>query len=400
MHRVFGLLIGVGLKMTIEKLNLPYFRLFVLGAGFSRPAGLPLAKDMLEIVRSNLRTVDANNQLERDISEWRDLYPGQPIDLERVLAYSHRRHHLRLLGSDETYEHASLSIYAVQKEIQRILIESTPSDGAIPIVYRDFVERLTQHDVVLTFNYDTLLEQTLEFVSKPYSLVPEWWLDKKSSEHESKYVDILKLHGSVDWYDRYFYDARRRWHAALGIHVPDRDPIFGPTPSVPSQPLVDKPLVGRLGPEADTTLLSRVFRVPDLRKYFPLEDGPYTCVVPFILPPAYDKLLGYDSIVDLWDSLHRTLDSFSSITIIGYSMPQYDSYAYEALGRLLFDYQLRSAVTYFGQRRVPVQLITKAKSKRSALKDIPFLKPNRTRVWHQGFSSSSIGWMDWGDNPG
>ena len=280
MHRVFGSLRDVGHKMTTKKPNLPHLRLFVLGAGFSQPAGLPLAKDMLEAVRYNLHTIDADNQLERDISEWRDLYPGQPIDLERILAYSHRRHHLRLLGSDETYEHASLSIYAVQKEIQRVLLESTPSDTAIPILYRDFVERLTPHDVVLTFNYDTLLEQTLDLVGKPYSLVPEWWLDKESSGDESQYVDILKLHGSVDWYDRSYYDARRRWYTALEVLVPDRDPIFGPIPTVPSLPLADRSLVRRVGPEADITLLSRVFRVPDLKKYFPLEDGPYTCVVP------------------------------------------------------------------------------------------------------------------------
>ena len=61
-------------------------------------------------------------------------------------------------------------------------------------------------------------------------------------------------------------------------------------------------------------------------------------MVPLILPPAYDKLLGYDAILDLWENLHRIWDVFSSIIIIGYSLPSYDSYAYEALGRLLVDY--------------------------------------------------------------
>lgn len=206
-------------------------------------------------------------------------------------------------------------------------------------------------------------------MGKPYSLVPERWLDRQPTGQESKCIDVLKLHGSIDWYDRHYYDARRRWYRESGIPVPDRDPIFGPNPSVRSQPLVDQPLVRRIDPEADIPLLSRVFRVSDLKKHFPLEDGSYTCVVPFILPPAYDKLLGYELVVDLWDSLHHTRDVFSSITIIGYSMPQYDSYAYEALGRLLFDYQEHSEVTYWRQRRVPVQLITKAKSKRERTED-------------------------------
>ena len=353
-------------------MRLPHSRLFILGAGFSRPAGIPLAKELLEAVRENLRINNSNNELEREIAEWCELYPYQSVDLERILAFSHRKHHLRLSGSDETFEYASVSISAVQKEIQRILIDSTPSGSEIPNLYLDFAERLTPYDVVLTFNYDTLLEQTLDVICKPYSLVPQWWLEKTSGEHELKYVDILKLHGSIDWYDRYFHETRYRWYAEIKFDVPDRDPIFGPIPSVPSEPLVRGPLLPAPSPESRDTLLSRVFRVPDLREHFPIEDGPYTCVVPFILPPAFDKLLGYDPILDLWDSLHRTLDAFSSIIVIGYSMPEHDSYAYEALGRLLIDYQQRPEMTYFGQRRVPVQLITKAKSERCALRGIPF----------------------------
>ena len=92
------------------------------------------------------------------------------------MAYSHRQHYLHLLGSDEALDHASLSINNVQKEIQRILIELTPVDDAIPPLYQEFAARLTPHDVVLTFNYDTLLEGTLDSIGKTYTLVPNWWL--------------------------------------------------------------------------------------------------------------------------------------------------------------------------------------------------------------------------------
>ena len=104
--------------------------------------------------------------LEQEIGEWSSLYPGEPINLERVLAYIHRKHYLRLLGSDEYFEHGSRSIVAARQAIQRILIQSTPSDT--PKLYRDFAQRLGPHDVVLTFNYDTLLEQALDGVGKPY----------------------------------------------------------------------------------------------------------------------------------------------------------------------------------------------------------------------------------------
>ncbi len=309
-----------------------------------------------------------------------------------MLAYSHRKHHLRLLGSDEYFEHGSRSVVAARTAIQRTLIQATPS--YTPTLYRDFAERLCPNDVVLTFNYDTLLEQALDGIGKPYSLTPEWWLEEDEIRNEPRwprYVDLLKLHGSIDWYDRYYLDDSMAWHKEQGHQVPNRDPIFGPARSVPSESL-------SRGPTAvfGKNILSRVFRVPNHSEHFPIEGGVGANVVPFILPPAYDKLLGNVPILDLWENLHRTMDAFSSIVVIGYSIPPYDAYAYEGLGRLFIDYQRRGDKTYWGQRRVPIQLITLAESERHALQSIPFLDSLKTRVWCQGFSTDSLNWVDWG----
>ncbi len=375
-------------------MNLPFYRLFILGAGFSAPAGLPLGECLLERVREDIRSHSCNfggeSPLEQEIGEWTSLYPGQPIDLERVLAYSHRKHYLRLLGSDEYFEHGSRSIAATLTAIQRILIQVTPRET--PTLYRDFAGRLCPNDVVLTFNYDTLVEQALDDIGKPYTLTPEWWLKRDLTEFEPKYVDLIKLHGSIDWYDRHYHDDIMHRHTEEGHDVPNRDPIFGPTPSVPSEPL------SRGSAEVfGSHILPRVFRVPNHTEHFPIEGGLGSHVVPFILPPVHDKLLGYDAALDLWENLHRTQDAFSSIVVIGYSMPSYDSYAYEALGRLFVNYQQRGDTTYWEQRRVPIQLITLADSEHHALKNIPFLEPNKTRVWHQGLSTDSLNWIDWGD---
>ena len=373
----------------------PFYRLFVLGAGFSRPAGLPLSEELLKRVRREVRSyfeyhADWEGALEREIQEWTSLYPGQPVDLERVLAYSHRKHHLRLSGSNRYFDHGSRSIVAAREAIQQILIRATPSDT--PTLYQDFAGQLCPNDLVLTFNYDTLLEQVLEDIAKPYTLTPEWWLSEDIPESGPQYVDLLKLHGSIDWYDRHYHDDAMRWHIEGGVDVPDRDPIFGPNPSVPSESLSKGPteVFGR-------NILSRIFRVPNHSDYFPIKDGLGAHVVPFILPPAYDKLLGYDAILDLWENLHRTQDAFSSIVVIGYSMPPYDSYAFESLGQLLVDYQKGGGKTYWGQRRVPIQLITSTDSTQRALENMPFLDPDKTLVWHKGFSTHSLDWIDWGD---
>ena len=144
-------------------------------------------------------------------------------------------------------------------------------------------------------------------------------------------------------------------------------------------------------------LLPRVFRVPNHKKHFPIEEKVASAIVPFILPPAYDKLLGYDPILDLWENLHRTQDAFSSIVMIGYSMPPYDSYAYETLGRLFIKYQQGGDTTQWEHRRVPIQLITLADSRQQALECFPFLDPAKTRVWSQGFAPDSLDWIDWGE---
>ena len=344
-----------------------------------------------EDVKRHFQGYGWDGALEEEIKEWSSLYPGQRLDLERVLAYSHRKHYLRLRGSDEYFEHGSRSIAAVLKAIQSTLIFATPT--STPNLHKEFAERLTPNDMVLTFNYDTLLEQSLDDIGKPYTLTPEWWIEERSSGSGQRYVDLLKLHGSVDWYDRHYHDDAMRYHAEHGDNVPDRDPIFGPNPIVPSESLAHGP-TGELGRH----ILSRVFRVPNHSKYFPIQGSVIgSHIVPFILPPSHDKLLGFDAIVDLWWSLHHNLDAFSSIVIIGYSFPPHDSYAYEAIGHLLVNYQRVGSNTCWEQRRVPIQLITLEESPEHARKRVPFLAPDETRVWHRGFSLDSLSWIDWGD---
>lgn len=350
----------------------------------------------MQIVRKDVKghlQRSGDGPLEKEIEEWTALYPGHKLDLERVLAYSLRKHYLRLLGSDENFEEASSSIVAVRTAIQSALILSTPT--VTTNLYLEFARRLTPNDVILTFNYDTLLEQALDDVGKPYSLTPEWWLQSRPNAPHSLYVDVLKMHGSIDWYDRYYHDDAMREHAKHGFDVPNRDPIFGPNPTVPSESLAHG-MTGDLGRQ----IVSRVFRVPNHAKYFPIQGGVGSHVVPFILPPAHDKLLGADPIVDLWWSLNNNWDAFSSIVIIGYSFPLHDSYAYEALGHLLVNYQRGRPTTYWEHRRVPIQLITLAESPEHVLKSVPFLAPDKTHVWCEGFSRDSLSWIDWGDGAG
>ena len=373
----------------------PPYRLFILGAGFSKPAGLPLSIELLEHVRREVRHYfryfgQWDGTLEKEIKEWKNLYPYEEVDLERVLAYSHRKHYLRLIGSDEYYSDGSRTIVAARKSIQRILIGRTPA--VTPDLYLEFSSHLIPSDTILTFNYDTLLEQSLDDIDKPYSLTPEWWLEAEGAEFT--HVDLLKMHGSVDWYDREYYQRTRAYFRQSAAEVPDTDPLFGPNPSVPSESLSK----GKTHDAYGQNILKRVFRVPDYRKHFPFGDEGSSRVVPFILPLSYDKLLGHEPVLDLWENLHRIQRDFSSINFIGYSMPKHDSHAYEALGHVCVEYQLNAKQNHWERKRTPIQIITLADSDIKALEELPFLDPSKTRVWNQGFSKESLEWLDWGED--
>ncbi len=380
----------------MENNNLQVHRLFILGAGFSKHAGLPLGVELLKEVRKKVKEEfqrsDWEGELEKEISEWKKLYPKKELNLESVLAYSHRKHFLRLIGSDEYFDHGSRSIVATRYAVQSILTERLQQET--PLLYKEFASMLTPNDTILTFNYDTLLEKTMEELNIPYSLTPEWWLNKKVKESgdqsKQKYVDVIKLHGSIDWYDRRYYDQKRKYFSSQNIEVPDEDPLFGPNKTVPTEPLSNGSATNDLG----ANLLNNIFRVPNHSKYFPF--APSWKVVPFLLPPAYDKLLGSKPIRDLWQNMHRTLDSYSTIVIIGYSMPEYDGYAYEALGHLLINYQEGNDLTYWNHRRVPIQIITSDSSNKKALEKLPFLNSVKTRVWSDGFGLDCLDWIDWG----
>ncbi|MDE0080024.1 MAG: SIR2 family protein [Caldilineaceae bacterium] len=319
------------------------------------------------------------------------LYPNQNVDLERVLAYSHIKHYLRLLGADEHFAHGSRSVVVSRRIIQRTLIGHTPSTP--PPLYQQFCKQLCHNDVVLTFNYDTLMEQSFDFIGQPYSLTPEWWIERDEREFGFQHVDLLKLHGSIDWYDRKYHDDAVRYYDENGFEVPDRDPLFGPKPTVELESLNKGVVRADLG----QSLLKRIFRVRDHTIHFPLDKNRFSHVVPFILPLAHGKLLGHEPILDLWENMHRTLDAYSSIVIIGYSMPPHDSYAYESLGKLCVDYQLGGKTTYWGHRRVPIQIVTLAESAERVIQDMPFLDATKTRIWTKGFSLDSLDWLDWGD---
>ena len=66
------------------------------------------------------------------------------------------------------------------------------------------------------------------------------------------------------------------------------------------------------------------------------------------------------------------------------------------MGRIVIEYQQGGEITWFGRRRVPVQIITRAESDYEALQSVPFLR-KETRLYRDGFNEEALKWLDWGD---
>ena len=190
--------------------------IYILGAGFSKRAGLPVADELWkEVVRRALPMSERASKFRTSLENYieyqrrclgKDLVI-ETVNFEQFCGYLDIEHHLGLLGSDTWSPEGNEAQVMIKTLIGQILTESTPASNAIPQLYIDFAKQLKPYDRILTFNYDILLERALEAADVPYRLYPDRYetvyrdgggiIDLRREE-----VVVLKMHGSVDWFDK------------------------------------------------------------------------------------------------------------------------------------------------------------------------------------------------------
>lgn len=320
----------------------PGFRIFILGAGFSRPAGLPLGSELFAQVHRQIEhQYGRDTKFQRDVEnylEYRRSCDGielqeTTIDLEDLISFLDIEHFLRLRGSDTWSEEGNESQLMIRKAIGKVLHARTPSADSLPDVYYSFAEHLSLNDIVITFNYDILLERALEHIGKPYRLFPLRFkhIGRSSSEVDSsvKEVTILKLHGSVDWFDdRNYLEFKEQLMKSGGgnraIHTVFDDP----------KRYQLEPLVQGLYPPDDPLL--HIQRIRDVDSYYRQDRG---FNAPFILSPSHVKFVYATRLLGLWDSLGRAGGYNLGISIIGFSLPRHDEYIRVGLYQMISNYQ-------------------------------------------------------------
>jgi hypothetical protein len=374
------------------------YRLIFLGAGFSQPAGLPLGCDLFQEVRKvNAARYGADNHLERDLGrylrylercEGRSESP-EGINYEEFLGFLDLGHYLGLKGKDTFSSDGNESQLMIRNGIAQVLRERTPV-APLPL-YRRFARQLTVTDWVMTFNYDTILENALEAEGIPYRLFPHRYSDVgplySTVDDSREELVLLKLHGSIDWFDRSTYDETLAILGSSSTTYERDHPIFGRDRKVDPCLLTD-------GPRSADDPLGKIYRVKDTT---PLQHCHFWQCVPLILAPSQTKILYARPIVDFWRGIQEAGGLSLSVGIVGYSLPPYDVYARQALYHVLRNYTgYEPDLELNGRTKTKIRLVD-MRSDPAALADLQtryrFIDWKRTETYLAGFNEGSADWL-------
>jgi len=330
----------------LEMKKLP--RLFILGAGFSVPAGLPTSRELLNEVMNELHHhVSDGSKLEESLDEFRSymraLNGGEEVevDIELFSEYLSIDHYLGLRGSDTWSEAGNEDQLMLRWCIGAVLHKRTPSIENTPHLYFDFAKRLRARDVIVTFNYDRILENVFELLRIPYRLVPDYISESNVAQRNidldrgSDEIILLKVHGSLDWIDSTPLEDGKKYLRANGFDdtssFENRNRVLGPTSPLRFHDLVEDQ-------RSNDDYLKRIKVCDDLNglySSFLWLDG-----APLLLIPAISKLLYADPFLSFWQYINPGEWNFNynAISVIGYSLPPADRYTQQVLYKLALAY--------------------------------------------------------------
>ena len=131
------------------------FRIIILGAGFSRPAGFPLASELWDQIRAYARHLEGRaSKFNSDIDAYIDykkscegvaLTPDE-VDFEEFMEFLDIEHVLGLRGSDTWSDEGNEGTVVAKTLIGVILAECFSKLNEIPDLYLEFARRLQPRD--------------------------------------------------------------------------------------------------------------------------------------------------------------------------------------------------------------------------------------------------------------
>ena len=264
-------------------------RVFILGAGFSAAAGVPLTAALLEKTMNKFSAecpgifchVDgyARESIE-DVDSEVDYATINFAGLCTFLEYME----LREYGGGERWTNSgSREKLALRFYLAKTIAEHTPSEKELPELYVDFAGQLHKRDIVISFNWDGLLEVTLQKLGMPYT----YNFSNKNA------IKLCKLHGSINW----------RLDEPKNLGKPTN--ILGWESLRFSKGMMDKD----------------IFYTPELLDYVTWSSySPLGEVEPFLVLPGYGKAFDVRSNAVLWYKPEFAFSTTHDVFIIGLSL--------------------------------------------------------------------------------
>jgi hypothetical protein len=376
--------------------------IYILGAGFSKPAGLPVADELWkEVVRRALpmseRAAKFRTSLENYTEYQRRCFGKgltiETVNFEQFCGYLDIEHHLGLLGSDTWSAEGNEAQVIIKTLIGQILTERTPSSNTMPQLYIDFAKQLKPYDRILTFNYDILFERALDAAGVPYRLYPDRYetVHRDGSgtiDWQREEVVVLKMHGSVDWFDKTTFnwlqeDARFHGHHGFVPH----DAIFNS--NLRTTPLVE-------GPRPHDDPIANVHRLVDVEAFY--RNPALFLSTPRLINPSTAKVVYASRFSDFWRGLNFMGGANFRMVIIGYSLPEHDDYARQVIYEIVDNYQRvpLKMVSVGILERDPL-LIVDLRRDDAAIADIKstysFVDWSRAELHLDGFGPAVLDWL-------
>lgn len=311
-------------------------RVFILGAGFSKPAGFPLATDLTsQLADRYLQIAGKDHDFAAFVEHVHDLHtwlnraqPTTKLNVEEFFDYvsiliEHQKldQHLCRVGrhdgdgtawvESETYD---TWLKNLESDLLDVLSGHDQKADLGPIIR--FAEHLRPSDVVITFNYDVLLERSLNELGTRWS----HGLD----DHQDGAIPILKPHGSMDW-------IRQPRSCKLSIRHTSR--IFSKVDENRSQP--DRSKQNWHGEDEYDWELHRFVNLARCHEFIKNQDviqADFAFGLAGLGPSkAPSRIAGLGAV---WKHARDALFNAVDVTIIGFSFSPFDRLAVTEFGRV------------------------------------------------------------------
>lgn len=268
-------------------------RVFLLGSGFSVAAGAPLSKEILSKIFSQHSLQVEVAQLETWLNRY--LFHNQPTgcreaDFEEVISRLELFEHYSKPNSPQRREleaKVGLLLNEFISLLQPELLQNNLS------CYNSFIGKLFPEDIILTFNYDLVVEKALErqHFGFDYLLSPTSYDDVQNNSQTSllSIIPVIKLHGSIN-----LFFCTRCNHIQQVYYENERNLVC-----------------------SNCALNS----MPDER----------AILHPFLIAPTLFKSYSLPDLRRLWHSAFKYLSRANILIVIGYSLPSADILAAQLL---------------------------------------------------------------------